>query len=238
MQPPAATSAAAQRHPLYKDRPSDRQKQPRAERQAARQAAATCGAARQTAASGEAARQQAAPREAARQPAAQGSQRREAASGASSQRRKLQPPAATSAAAQRPPLYKDLKRCLRLHQRRPATCLEITASALAKYDAFKKSQVPKIQSKPGSFYWQNRNCAVLERLPKQLTFDKAESHEEYSYSVHSKKTEGMSIQVLLRDNAFVIKGGNMPDGRTTVLWSLHGGCPQAAFRAITKHVAF
>ena len=102
----------------------------------------------------------------------------------------------------------------------------------------KKSQVPKIQSKPGSFYWQNRHRAVLERLPERLTFDKAESHEEYSYSVHSKKTKGLSIQVLLRNNAFFIKGGNMPDGRTTVLWSLHGGCPQAAFRAITKHVAF
>ena len=94
--------------------------------------------------------------------------------------------------------------------------------------------------KPGSFYWQNRHRAVLERLPERLTSDKAESHEEssYRYSVHSKKTKGLSIQVLLRNNAFLIQGGNMPDGRTTVLWSLHGGCPQAASRAITKHVAF
>jgi hypothetical protein len=101
-----------------------------------------------------------------------------------------------------------------------------------------ESVLAGLQSKPGSFYWQNRHRAVLERLPERLTFDKAESHEEYSYSVHSKKTKGLSIQVLLRNNAFFIKGGNMPDGRTTVLWSLHGGCPQAAFRAITKHVAF
>ena len=153
---------------------------------------------------------------------------------------------ATETSKAAPPRYNALKKCLR----KPASALNAydtfigaTKKTKATGKAQKKGKTKAtaqahIHSKPGSTHWQNRWRHILDRLPPALRFDKTESHGEYSYSVKSQKTKDLAIQVLLRSKSYFIKGGSMPDGRTTVVWSRHAGSPIAAFREICRTIRF
>ena len=92
-------------------------------------------------------------------------------------------------------------------------------------------------SQPGSFHWLLRHKHTLDILPPQLRFQEGEPRGEFSYSVPSKRSDGIAIQVLLAKKAFFLKGAAMLDGRTTVAWGPYGN-PTAAFRAIQKAVPF